>query len=374
MWKSIVNLRGAFNMSKITVQTASKTYPVCIGRDMLISYGDEFLDELKRFSKVFVLTDQHVFDLHKEKLDRVLESLTHVTYYVTPNGEEAKTFQVYEDVMTKMIETGLDRKSVLLAYGGGVIGDLGGFVAATYMRGIPFYQIPTTVLAHDSAVGGKVAINHPLGKNLIGNFYQPEAVIYDTALLATLPVREMRSGFAELIKHALISDQALLDELMTTFQTPDDFYSQDLTPFLQKGILVKAGIVAQDETEQGVRAYLNFGHTFGHALEAYGNFSRFLHGEAIIFGMIYALLMSEKTQNFSFDRASFTSWLTGLGYETALPNDVPFETIFENMLHDKKTTFEEIKMVLLNEIGEMEIVPADRELVLQIFNQMKKGE
>lgn len=361
-------------MSKITVQTASKTYPVCIGRDMLISYGDEFLDELKRFSKVFVLTDQHVFDLHKEKLDRVLESLTHVTYYVTPNGEEAKTFQVYEDVMTKMIETGLDRKSVLLAYGGGVIGDLGGFVAATYMRGIPFYQIPTTVLAHDSAVGGKVAINHPLGKNLIGNFYQPEAVIYDTALLATLPVREMRSGFAELIKHALISDQALLDELMTTFQTPDDFYSQDLTPFLQKGILVKAGIVAQDETEQGVRAYLNFGHTFGHALEAYGNFSRFLHGEAIIFGMIYALLMSEKTQNFSFDRASFTSWLTGLGYETALPNDVPFETIFENMLHDKKTTFEEIKMVLLNEIGEMEIVPADRELVLQIFNQMKKGE
>lgn len=361
-------------MSTITVQTASKTYSVRIGHDMLHIFRDEFLNELKGFSKVFVLTDRHVFSFHKEKLEALLQDLDQVTYYVTPNGEEAKTFQVYEDVMTKIIETGLDRKSVLLAFGGGVIGDLGGFVASTYMRGIPFYQLPTTVLAHDSAVGGKVAINHPLGKNLVGQFYQPEAVIYDTSLLKTLPVREMRSGFAELIKHALISDQPLLDELMATFKTADDFYSKDLTPFLEKGILVKAGIVAQDETEQGVRAYLNFGHTFGHALEAYGQFSRFLHGEAIIYGMLYAILMSEATQNLVFDLDELISWLDGLGYETALPSDVPFEAIFENMLHDKKTTFEEIKMVLLSQIGEMKLVPCDRALILQTFNQMKKGE
>ncbi|EMV4562357.1 3-dehydroquinate synthase, partial [Listeria monocytogenes] len=159
-------------MPEITVRAKSKTYPVYINEFALEDIREKWTKSLAKFSHVFVLTDGHVAELHKAKLDAVLADLPVVTYYVAPNGEEAKTFRVYEDVMTKMIETGLDRKAVLIAFGGGVIGDLGGFVAATYMRGIPFYQVPTTVLAHDSAVGGKVAINHPLGKNMIGNFYQ----------------------------------------------------------------------------------------------------------------------------------------------------------------------------------------------------------
>ncbi|WP_239254542.1 3-dehydroquinate synthase [Listeria ilorinensis] len=353
------------------IHTASKTYPVYIGQNIWQEAGQNLLSALSSYSKVFVVTDQHVAALHKEKLDALLAPLNEVIYYITPNGEEAKSFTVYEDVMTRAIESGLDRKSVLLAFGGGVIGDLGGFVAATYMRGIPFYQFPTTVLAHDSAVGGKVAINHPLGKNLIGQFYQPEAVFYDTHLLVTLPEREMRSGFAELVKHALISERRLLDTLMASYQKPEDFYKNDLTPYLAQGIDVKAQIVAQDETEQGVRAYLNFGHTFGHALEAYGGFKRWLHGEAIIFGMLFALRMSQEQFDLSFDLANFEAWLTALGYTTFLPKDVTFENLYQNMLHDKKTTYREVKMVLLQEIGDLAIVPASEETLEHIFQKMK---
>ncbi|WP_099222265.1 3-dehydroquinate synthase [Listeria costaricensis] len=354
------------------IHAASKTYPVYIGQNIWQEVGQTILSALSSYSKVFVVTDQHVAALHKEKLDAWLAPLDEVIYYITPNGEEAKSFAVYEDVMTRAIESGLDRKSVLLAFGGGVIGDLGGFVAATYMRGIPFYQLPTTVLAHDSAVGGKVAINHPLGKNLIGQFYQPEAVLYDTGLLGTLPEREMRSGFAELIKHALISDQQLLDTLITTYRKPEDFYTHDLTAFLSQGIDVKAQIVAQDETEQGVRAYLNFGHTFGHALEACGGFKRWLHGEAIIFGMLFALRMSGEQLNLAFDLANFEAWLTDLGYETVLPQDVTFEKLYQNMLHDKKTTYQEVKMVLLREIGDLVITPASESALESIFQKMKR--
>ncbi|MBC1759101.1 3-dehydroquinate synthase [Listeria ivanovii] len=360
-------------MPEITVRAKSKTYPVYINESALEDVAEKWTKSLAKYSHVFVLTDEHVAELHQAKLDQILVDLSEVTYYVTPNGEKAKTFQVYEDVMTKMMETGLDRKAVLIAFGGGVIGDLGGFVAATYMRGIPFYQVPTTVLAHDSAVGGKVAINHPLGKNMIGNFYQPEAVIYDTSFFATLPEREMRSGFAEMIKHALISDQTLLRALMDTFTQPEDCYTKDLTPFLQRGIEIKASIVAEDETEQGVRAYLNFGHTFGHALEAYGNFDKWLHGEAITYGMIYALTMSERIYGLDFDLLEFKNWLKRLGYNTTFDVTVPYNKILENMRHDKKTTFNEITMVLLEQIGKPVIFKAEDELILETYTQVMRN-
>ncbi|RDX02395.1 3-dehydroquinate synthase [Listeria kieliensis] len=360
-------------MREIKIETASQTYPVYIGEALFESLKSSFARELKRYSKLLVVTDQHVSNLHREKMEQFLSEFQNVSWFVTPNGEAAKTFSVYEAGITKAIEAGLDRKSALLAFGGGVIGDLGGMIAATYMRGIPFYQFPTTVLAHDSAVGGKVAINHPLGKNLVGNFYQPEAVVYDTSLLATLSTREMRSGFAELIKHALISDSSFLKSLEGDFASEADLYGKSLPLFLEKGIAVKADIVKQDETEQGVRAFLNFGHTFGHALEAFGGFERFLHGEAIIYGMLYALRLSKKLTGLDFEMAPFEDWLVSLGYETKLPQDVPFEAIYENMLHDKKTTFGEITFVLLREVGSLTLQTISQEVLEETFTQFKEG-
>lgn len=359
-------------MAEITVTTKDKVYPVYISQNALYEQAEHLLAELGRFSKVFVMTDENVAKSHMEKIDELLAPLPNVSYYVTPAGEVAKTFAVYEDAMTKAIQVGLDRKSVLLAFGGGVIGDLGGFVAATYMRGIAFYQIPTTVLAHDSAVGGKVAINHPLGKNMVGNFYQPEAVIYDTSLLGTLSEREMRSGFAELVKHALIQDPALLVELMATYQVPMDLYRVDLTPYLARGIEIKAAIVSQDETEQGVRAFLNFGHTMGHAIEAYGEFGKWLHGESITFGMIYALDMSERLLGLTFDKEALLTWLAGLGYDVQLPVGLDFDVLLENMKHDKKTAFNEITMILLEEIGKPQIQKVSDDVIAETFRRLSQ--
>ncbi|MBC1799284.1 3-dehydroquinate synthase [Listeria booriae] len=359
-------------MAEITVTTKDKVYPVYISKNALHEQADNLVAELGRFSQVFVMTDVNVAKAHLNKLDELLAPLEKVSYYVTPAGEEAKTFAVYEDAMTKAIEAGLDRKSVLIAFGGGVIGDLGGFVAATYMRGIAFYQIPTTVLAHDSAVGGKVAINHPLGKNMVGNFYQPEAVIYDTSLFGTLSEREMRSGFAELVKHALIRDPAMLVELMETYKTPRDLYEVDLTPYLARGIAIKAEIVSQDETEQGIRAFLNFGHTFGHAMEAYGAFGKWLHGESITFGMIYALDMSEQLLGLHFDKEALLKWLAALGYEVHLPNNLDFAVLLEHMKHDKKTTFNEITMVLLEEIGKPTIQKVTDDVIEATFKRVSQ--
>ncbi|AQY50784.1 3-dehydroquinate synthase [Listeria weihenstephanensis FSL R9-0317] len=361
-------------MPEITVTTTDKVYPVYISQNALNEKADAFIAELARFSKIFVMTDANVAEAHLEKLDTLLAPLENVFYYITPAGEGAKTFAVYEDALTKAIEVGLDRKSVLLAFGGGVIGDLGGFVASTYMRGIAFYQIPTTVLAHDSAVGGKVAINHPLGKNMVGNFYQPEAVIYDTSLLGTLSEREMRSGFAELVKHALIRDPALLVELMETYKVPMDLYRVDLTPYLTRGIEIKAEIVSQDETEQGIRAYLNFGHTFGHAVEAYGEFGKWLHGESIMFGMIYALDMSEQLLGLSFDKEALLKWLAGLGYDVRLPVNLDFAVLLESMKHDKKTTFNEITMVLLEAIGKPTIQKVSDEVIATTFERLSQED
>ncbi|MBC1520524.1 3-dehydroquinate synthase [Listeria aquatica] len=360
-------------MREMKIETASKTYPVYIGEALFSALKDSFAEEWKRYSKLLVVTDEHVASLHREEMETFLSEVEQVSWFVTPNGEAAKTFSVYEAGITKAIEASLDRKSALIAFGGGVTGDLGGMIAATYMRGIPFYQFPTTVLAHDSAVGGKVAINHPLGKNLVGNFYQPEAVVYDTNLLQTLPVREMRSGFAELIKHALISEQGFLNSLKEHFVSETDLYGKSLPLFLEKGISVKAEIVKQDETEQGVRAFLNFGHTFGHALEAFGNFERFLHGEAIIYGMLYALRLSKKLLGLQFELAPFESWLVSLGYATKLPQDVAFEAIYHNMLHDKKTTFGEITFVLLQDVGSLTLQTVDRDVLEETFIQFKEG-
>lgn len=339
-------------MEEIKIQTKEKTYPVYIGPG--IRYEIQKLLK-KNYTKVFIITDNIVADLY---LEDILNSLgSKVFSFIIPAGEESKSFERFIEVQTKVVEAGLDRESVILALGGGVVGDLGGFVAATYMRGIDYVQIPTTILAHDSSVGGKVAINHPLGKNLIGNFYHPEAVIYDVSTLGTLPEKEIRSGFAEIIKHGLIADEDLYAEVIQSLSslTPD---SSSLVVSLKRGIQIKAKIVEEDVYEKGVRSYLNLGHTLGHAIEAEMEYGRITHGEAVAIGIDFALQLSEKLFGTSLPTDTYQKWMKTLKYPT-MSKELQVESLIQRMKLDKKTVDGKIRMVLLKNVGEPILLPVE---------------
>lgn len=251
----------------IPVRTASHSYDVTIGNGILKAAVLRYAQLIEQSDKVFVLTDERVWEAQQSYFTANFPFDFHV--FVMPSGESCKSFDNYNATQTFLLEKKCTRKSLVIAFGGGAVGDLAGFVAATYMRGISFIQVPTTILAHDSAVGGKTAINHALGKNMIGAFYQPQAVLYDTQLLRTLSKKEVRSGMAEVIKHAMISDAEWLQQLMNGDKVTA--LSEDLLGnYLAAGVRVKAAIVEEDETEQSVRKYLNLGHTYGHAMEAAG--------------------------------------------------------------------------------------------------------
>lgn len=351
-----------FNMDVIHVSTASKNYHVYLGREIL----GNLKDHLTEFSKLWIITNTDLKELHLDTLTNHLPNIdTHI--YIAPNGENAKTFEIYQDCISFGMNHGMDRHSVVLAFGGGAIGDLAGFVSATYMRGIAFIQLPTTILAHDSAVGGKVGINHPLGKNMVGAFKQPDLVIYDTQFLATLSIREKRSGFAEIIKHAIISDPLFLQELITEIKSLEDLTAFPLQRYLKKGIETKANIVKQDEVEKDIRSYLNFGHTLAHALEAEAGFGELTHGEAVLIGIVYALNLSMQIYPFAFPYESFISWLEELGYEWKIPDNCSFEAILEWMVRDKKSIRNEPVFVLLQDLGRPVRQKVNQELLRKTF-------
>lgn len=334
---------------RIPVRTASHAYEVHIGYGILQKSLELYKDKIEYADQRIVLTDEHVWAAQKQYFHENFPFPFEV--YVMPSGETCKSFDNYINVQTFLLEKKCTRKSFVFAFGGGAVGDLAGFVAATYMRGIPFIQIPTTILAHDSAVGGKTAINHPQGKNMIGAFYQPQSVIYDTRFLSTLNEKECRSGMAEVIKHALISDDKWLSNLMQLSITEMD--SESLAEHLKLGIEVKAKIVEEDETEQSVRKYLNFGHTYGHAIEAAAGYGGIAHGEAVMIGTVYALLLSNRYGNISRD---FTLQFLQFAYENGYPfeqvSNYSFEQLEPFLLKDKKNEFGVLKFVLLKEIGE----------------------
>jgi 3-dehydroquinate synthase len=356
-------------MEKININTESKNYSVFIGYGA-ISELPLFLNRYNQLSQIMVVTDGHVSELYLSELMRILNDFQCSTF-TTPNGEDAKTFEIYYQALGFALEHKLDRNSILLAFGGGAVGDLGGFIAATYMRGIPFIQIPTTILAHDSAVGGKVAINHPIGKNMIGSFYQPEAVFYDLSYINTLSLKEKRSGFAELIKHALIDDESFFNSLTKEIQSLENLHSERLHTLLSKGIKVKAKIVSIDEKEQGQRAFLNFGHTLGHAIEAEVGYGKITHGEAVVIGMVFALRLSIEMLNLSFNLTSFTNWLHKLGYITEIPSDLISTKLVKRMKQDKKAQKEEIRMVLLSNIGQPILKTVPENTILHYLKTMQ---
>ncbi len=240
-------------MQTVHVETESKRYTVIIDEGLRHQVGSLVKEMIPSISSVLIVTDSNVAPLYLEDVKESFDQSTTVFDYVIKSGEGSKSFTVYEQVLTKALESRLDRKSVVVALGGGVVGDLAGFVAATYMRGIRFVQVPTTLLAHDSSVGGKVAINHNLGKNMVGCFHQPEAVLYDTQCLTSLPLDEWRSGFAEVIKHGFIRDNNFLETLRNHWHSFDSIPTQQINEMLAKSIAVKADVVSEDEKEIGIR-------------------------------------------------------------------------------------------------------------------------
>lgn len=351
-------------MNAVSIQTDSKTYPVYVGAEVINELSSFIKETYPSLTNLILITDETVAGLYLPVIKTALSEFD-VKPIIVPSGEKAKTFDVYYKCLSFALEQKLDRKSVLLSFGGGAVGDLGGFVAATYLRGIPFIQIPTTILAHDSAVGGKVAINHPIGKNMIGAFYQPDAVFYDLNFLASLPLKERRSGFAEVIKHGLIQDVLFYEKLRDEINSLENITEQELSNILTRGIEIKGIFVSEDEKEAGIRAYLNFGHTLGHAIEAEMGYGNWTHGESVAVGMLFALKLSEKLMGLQFDIEELKNWLHALGYVTAIPKELSHEKLLERMKQDKKSIGQNIRFVLLKEIGNPVLYEVSDELLLK---------
>lgn len=362
-------------MNKILMETESKSYDVVIGEGAITEIKPFLTSHFQHFTKILIITDENVAGLHLSTLTESLEGL-HPVVFKAPGGEKAKTFDVYYRALSTALEQHLDRKSLIVSFGGGAVGDLAGFVAATFMRGIPFIQVPTTILAHDSAVGGKVAINHPLGKNMIGAFHQPEAVFYDLNFLMTLPEAEIRSGFAEVIKHALIYDLDFYFWLLKNVKSLHSLNIEQLQYALKKGVKVKREFVSKDERETGIRAFLNFGHTLGHAIESEMGYGNFTHGEAVLIGMVFALQLSEKWCGLTFNLDQFIKWVHKLGYQTTIPAQLSDERLLDKMKQDKKSIGESIRFVLLEQVGKPVLQQMSDEIILKHLKlyRQQRGE
>lgn len=358
-------------MQTVDIQTPSKSYPVFIGDDAVESLPN-FINQMDlQVGKIMIITDEKVAGLHLQKLKQQL-ALTDIPFceYIVPEGEHAKTFEVFFQCHSFALSENLNRRSMIIALGGGAVGDVAGFVAGTFMRGIPFIQVPTTLLAHDSAVGGKVAINHPQGKNMIGVFHQPEAVFYDLSFLNTLPAKELRSGFAEVVKEALIQDGEFYRWLLSTVNNLNELTEDQLLHMVKRGIEIKAAIVAEDEKETGVRAYLNLGHTLGHAIEGLLGYGEISHGEAVMIGTIFALHLSREKLQLDLDLDKFIDWVGSLGYETVVSEDCSKADLLAFMKRDKKTVSEVVTFVLLQKVGNPELVNIQDSEILEKLSIM----
>jgi 3-dehydroquinate synthase len=330
-------------MMKIEVPLARTPYKVCVGPGLLGQAG-LLASEVLQPGRCAVVTDSHVGPLYAEALEHALRAGGFDPVRVTvPAGEESKSLEQTAEVCDGLIAAGLDRSAAIFALGGGVVGDLAGFVAAVYYRGIPCIQVPTTITAQvDSSIGGKTGVNAPGGKNLIGSFHQPRLVIADTDTLRSLPAREFNEGFAEIIKHAAIRDPAMLEAL------------EDLPRLVARNVGIKADIVAQDEFEtKGLRALLNFGHTIGHGIEAAAGYGRLLHGEAISLGLVAACRLSVEKAGLPQEQSDrVLSALAAYHLPLVLPGDIATEAILQALRKDKKFRSGRIRFVLLRQLGE----------------------
>ncbi|SDN37319.1 3-dehydroquinate synthase [Alkalicoccus daliensis] len=347
---------------QLSVKSKDHRYSIWIGDNLRFQTAEYVQKAVPDMSTCMIVADEHVSSLY---LEDVLSSFnTRPAVTVIPSGEQSKSMDQLHILLTKSLEAGLDRKSVIIALGGGVTGDLAGFAAACYMRGIRFIQMPTTLLAHDSSVGGKTGINHPLGKNLIGAFHAPHGVIYDADMMKTLPEKEWRSGFAEVVKHGLIEkNTGFLQWLKSEAPSLKKMEGEILHELLRRSIQVKVDIVEEDEFERGKRAYLNLGHTLGHAIEAEAGYGIITHGEAVAIGIIFALKLSEKHFQIKLPVKETAAYFEKNGYSLAVPDGLKADRLLEKMKRDKKAQGGKLNFVLLKNVGEPSLEEVDESIV-----------
>ena len=355
-------------LQTVPISLGERSYPIVIGAGHLgqsITYA-----YLPKATQALIVSNTAVAPLYASALEQaLLPHYSKVHTVVLPDGEAHKTWQTLQFIFDALLGKACDRKTVLFALGGGVVGDMTGFAAASYMRGVPFVQVPTTLLAQvDSSVGGKTAINHPLGKNMVGAFYQPAAVICDLATLDTLPPREFSAGLAEVIKYAPIYDMNLMAWLELNMAALMARDRHALAYAVRRSCEIKAAVVGADEREQGLRAILNFGHTFGHAIEAGMGYGAWLHGEAVGCGMVMAAHLS---QRLGLVDLAFVERLTALIASAGLPIKGPRGLNPASYLHpmqvDKKAEAGQIRFVLIDKPGQALVRTAPDALVCEVL-------
>jgi 3-dehydroquinate synthase len=340
---------------RLKVELAERSYPILIGRDLLADPAP--LRSWLVGREVFVVTNETIAPLLLERVVRAFDGLR-VDTLVLPDGEAHKTLATLERIVDALLERHHSRRTTLVALGGGVIGDLTGFAAACYQRGVAFIQLPTTLLAQvDSSIGGKTAVNHARGKNMIGAFHQPRGVLIDTAVLETLPERELSAGLAEVIKYGCIRDVGFLAWLEANMGALRARDPEALAHAIERSCEIKAEVVAADEREGGVRAILNFGHTFGHAIETHTGYSQWLHGEAVGAGMVMAADLSARRGAISWSDASrIRALVAAAGLPCHPPEDLSAEAFLGHMAVDKKVVDGRLRLILLEALGRAAVI------------------
>ncbi len=354
-------------LHRVPIELGDRSYAISIGRDLL---GDPATwAEVPKSAQALIVTNTTVAPLYARRIEQSLSQRHEAIHLVAlPDGEEHKNWQTLNLIFDALLQNACDRKTVLYALGGGVVGDMTGFAAASYMRGVPFVQVPTTLLAQvDSSVGGKTAINHPLGKNMIGAFYQPRLVVCDLDTLGTLPAREFSAGLAETIKYGPIADMALMDWLEANIESLMARQTAAVAHAVKRSCEIKACVVAKDERESGMRAILNFGHTFGHAIEAGLGYGQWLHGEAVGCGMVMALRLS---QRLGLVDDAFVARMVALLRKAQLPTvapDLGVDRYLELMRVDKKAEAGQIRFVVIEKPGTAAVRAAPEAVVREVI-------
>lgn len=362
------------NTGLVRVGLGKRSYDIVIHPGGLKQLG-QYLKGLGFSGKVGIVTNPVLEGFYGRTVEQSLKRAGFKSHLISiPDGERAKTLRWVSHILDQLMEQRFERQSVLVALGGGVIGDLTGFVASVYLRGIPFVQVATTLVAQvDSSVGGKTGVNHPLGKNMIGAFYQPSLVLLDTLTLETLPKREWIAGLAEVVKYGMISDRKFFSFLETRI---DDIVAMEKTAIhhvVKRCCEIKAMVVAKDERESGLRKILNYGHTIGHALESLGKYKKYIHGEAVGIGMVWE---ADFAQSLGLCSRQVVRRQRDLVKRSGLPTELPrlkFSDLWAAMLHDKKVAHGRVHCVLPKAIGRVVVEPLDQKSVKSWFDQLCKG-
>jgi len=332
-----------------------RSYPIYIGEGTL---AEDTIRQHITGKQVCIVSNETIAPLYLDSLLASIGPDYHIDTVILPDGEAYKTIDTLGLIFDQLLEKKHNRTTTLIALGGGVVGDITGFAAASYQRGVNLIQIPTTLLSQvDSSVGGKTAVNHPLGKNMIGAFYQPKAVIIDTQVLRTLPPREVSAGLAEIIKYGLIIDDEFYRWLEANMASLYALEPATITHAIARSCHSKAYVVGQDEKEQGLRAILNLGHTFGHAIEAHQGYGKWLHGEAVATGMVIAAALSVRLNTIaSHELDRLRTLLQSAHLPITIPTDMSIDDFFEKMAVDKKVSDGKLRFILLESIGKANIV------------------